>query len=216
MVRGKNRVFWVRILLIIMALLLLGLVALEYAIRPILGDMAEGYMRSLAVRQLNRAAVEECNKADFSQIVTVHKDAEGGVTMVSTNAALMNVYAALIADHAQQRISEHGALGLNIPLGALFGGQIFGVAGPKLNITCTPVSSVTTTFESTFDDAGINQTRHRIHAKMHVWIRVMFPSGSRVVEVEGMVMVYEGIIVGRVPQTHISGIGEEELWDLVP
>ena len=98
----------------------------------------------------------------------------------------------------------------------MFGGQIFGSTGPKVTIHSKPVSSVTTQFESSFDAAGINQTRHRIYARMNMWIRVMFPSGSKVIEEETMVMVYEGIIVGQVPDTYISGIHEDDILNLVP
>ena len=212
----KRRPKWVRILILLTALAVLGLAALELGIRPILGNMAEAYMRSIAVRCLNEAAIQECQSADFSDIVQIHKDEAGEITMVTTNPALMNIFSALIANRAQQRVQESGELGIGVPLGALFGGQIFGSTGPKVTIHSKPVSSVTTQFESSVDAAGINQTRHRIYARMNMWIRVMFPSGSKVIEVETMVMVYEGIIVGQVPDTYISGIHEDDILNLVP
>ena len=54
----KRRPKWVRILILLTALAVLGLAALELGIRPILGNMAEAYMRSIAVRCLNEAAIQ--------------------------------------------------------------------------------------------------------------------------------------------------------------
>lgn len=205
------------ILGIIVGIVVLGFVALiEICVRPVIADIAEAQIRTIVSVALNEAATENSENIDYDQLVKIERDNEGTITMVQLQTAVMNDYASRIAQDAQQKLSELGEVGLDVPLGAVLGGQIFANSGPLIHVTYTPVSSVTTNFGSVFEEAGINQTHHKIYANMNAWVRVVLPRGGKVFELDVQVPVYEAIIVGKVPETTLSGLEGGDLLNLLP
>ena len=61
--------------------------------------------------------------------------------------------------------------------------------------------NVTADFESTFESAGINQTKHRICLHIHTSIYSFLPPAyNGTTEIETDIPVAETVIIGEVPQ----------------
>ena len=79
-----------------------------------------------------------------------------------------------------------------------------------------PVGAVSTAYDTEFETAGINQTRHRVSLTLTAQVQLVIPTGAQMVEVSTQVAMAESIIVGEVPDT-FTDVGEDmDMLDLVP
>lgn len=60
--------------------------------------------------------------------------------------------------------------------------------------------NVNADFKSSFESAGINQTKHQIYLNIHTSVYSFLPGFNTTTDVETNVPVAETIIVGAVPQ----------------
>lgn len=93
---------------------------------------------------------------------------------------------------------------MNIPLGYMTKNLMFYNLGPKININMSQIGNITSDYESIFESAGINQTRHKIYLNVHMKMRVVVPLNSKEVEISSQIPIAETIIVGKIPDTSIN------------
>ena len=95
-------------------------------------------------------------------------------------------------------------MGVKIPIGYLTNSSFFYNMGPSITVKMRQVGNINTSYESVFESAGINQTRHKIYLNVDMKIRVIVPLKSRDVEVSCQIPVSDTIIVGKIPDTAIN------------
>ncbi len=183
---------------------------------PILVSMAEARARQLAVEAMNEAIAEVMgNSTTYSNLMNVSTDENGRVTMLEANAITMNDIASRAALAAQNKLDKVADQGVSIPLGSALGIGLFSGSGPLIRVSVVPVGSVTTRFVTSFETAGINQTRHEISLEASVLMRIVIPAGANSVSVSTYVPIAESIIVGLVPESYVH-VPEEELLNMIP
>ena len=67
-----------------------------------------------------------------------------------------------------------------------------------------PVEAVNCTFVSEFEEAGINQTRHKIFLNVAASVELIMPTSASVVQTEAEVLVCESLLVGKVPEIYLD------------
>lgn len=87
--------------------------------------------------------------------------------------------------------------------------------GPAVVIKFEPVGSVTTDIKAEFEDAGINQTRHKIYLILNASVRILLGNASQTVEISSQVLISDTVIVGEVPEGYYQG-AHDELLNLLP
>ena len=191
------------LLLVVMAVVIAGYVALDRNTAPALIAMAEARVRSLAVQAMNNAVRSVMsNPLKYTDLIKVTQDANGRVMMIQADTVELNDIATNTAITTQQNISTIGEQGVGIPLGSVLGGQLLSGRGPNIYARIVPVGAVTTDYESEFQNQGINQTRHKIYLNVHTVVRIVIPTHSTQVNVDTKVLVTESIIVGEVPKSY--------------
>ena len=93
---------------------------------------------------------------------------------------------------------------IGIPIGNLFLPEFLSGKGPLLPVRVIAVSTSDAAFSSSFTEAGINQTLHRINLCISATMAVLTPAGTQSVSAETSVIVAETVIVGAVPQTYLN------------
>ena len=73
--------------------------------------------------------------------------------------------------------------------------------------------SVNAELKSSFEDAGINQTRHRIICNVKVGVSAIIPGCSSYTEVENSFTVSETVLLGEVPDSFTQVNTTEDLYD---
>ena len=81
---------------------------------------------------------------------------------------------------------------------------VFHNIGPKVDIKMNQIGSITKNYESIFESAGINQTRHKIYLNIELKLNVVIPLRSEEVEIFCQIPISETIIVGKIPNTAID------------
>ena len=64
--------------------------------------------------------------------------------------------------------------------------------------------TVSVDFKTSFESAGINQTRHRIYLEAKTQVKVVIPLTTSTKEVKAQIPICETIIVGEVPESYIN------------
>ena len=140
----------------------------------------------------------------YDDIINIEKDSDGNITMIRANTVKQNYLASQVVLKCDERLSELEDLGVKIPLGYLTNNVMFYNMGPKITVKMQQIGNITTSYESEFESAGINQTRHKIYLNMTATMRVIVPFNSKEVEVTCQIPVSDTIIVGKIPETAIN------------
>ena len=208
---------WGRAAALFALLLAAGLIALERNLSQTMLDMAFAEAYSMAVETLNRAVklVTE-NEVEYAELVDAQTDAQGRVTMLRADTMRMNELAAKTALMAEDELNSVENQVVRIPLGAALGIRSLSGFGPKMSMQILPVGAVHASFDTEFESAGINQTRHRIFLTLRATVSLIIPTGSQLVEVQSTMPIAESIIVGHVPDSFVDVNDQKDILDLAP
>lgn len=190
-------------LLILMLIGIILFVIVDKNTAPTVIAMAEAKVRAMAVKAMNdsvRAVMT--NPLKYTDLIKIVQDNEGKIKLIQADTVKMNDIAMTTAMMCQDNIANIGEIG--IPLGTVLGGQLLSGRGPTIYAKIVPVGSVTTDFESEFQNQGINQTRHKIYLNVHTSVRIVVPSQSKQIDVTTKVLVTECIIIGEVPSSYVN------------
>lgn len=208
---------WLRWLLIAGLLLAAGLIAMEQNLSQTMLDMAFARAYSMAVETINRAVKEVTAQGiTYEELIYAQTDAQGRISMLRANTMRMNELAARTALLAEEELNSAENQFVEIPLGAALGVRFLSGFGPRLEVQILPVGAVHTSFDTEFETAGINQTRHKIFLNLRATVSLIVPTGSQLVEVTSTVPIAESIIVGEVPDSFVDVNNEEDMLNLIP
>mgnify|MGYP000625105161 CR=1 FL=1 len=215
--KARKRHFKKWFVLLLLVLVAVGYIVIDEAIRPTILSLSEARLRAIAVKAMNEAVRETVGSGvTYTDLINIQKDSEGNITLVSANAVLMNNLAANTAIAAQEKILNIGEQGIKIPIGTILGGQLMSGRGPSIIVRVEPVGSVTTDFMTEFEDAGINQTRHKIYLVLNATVRILIGNSAQTVEISSQVLISETIIIGDVPQSFVEVDNTDDLLNLLP
>lgn len=187
--------------LLLLALFVGALLLLNHLIRPVVVSETENEAKIRSTNMFNAAILQEmqANSVTYSDLVTVTRDSEGEVQSITADMVKMNRLKAGIVNDIQTGINKEDDSTLSIPLGTILGGTLFHGWGPKVRFHMTLAGNVAADFNSTFESAGINQTRHRIYINIHASVYSFLPGFNNTTDVTTSMLVAETVIVGSVP-----------------
>ena len=179
--------------------------AFNRKILPAVMKIAQEKLKREATDIINETALEIYSKDfSYSDIMIVEKDTEGNITMLRADTVKLNYLASKMALACNDKIAELNNLGLEVPLGYMTENLVFHNIGPKVDIKMNQIGSITKNYESIFESAGINQTRHKIYLNIELKLNVVLPLRSEEVEIFCQIPISETIIVGKIPNTAID------------
>lgn len=203
-------------ILILLAVTALALY-MERNLTEVTLSLAQAKARTLAVTVLNETVEEVVQQGlSYDSLVRVTRDGAGQVRLLQADAAAMNHLAARVSALAQEKLDSTENRAVQVPLGSALGLTLFGGAGPKLRVQVLPVGAIASRFDTEFQSAGINQTRHRILLTMTATVKLVIPTGAKTVEASTQVAVAESIIVGEVPQSFVDVEDKDDMLNLIP
>ena len=201
------------ILLICGGILMLGLL-LCLRLRPILRTVAVSEARNAAVRAMESAVAAHmaAGELDYERLVRLDKDETGMVTAAAVDMRSLNRLQAALSEEIFRKLTGPGAADLSVPLGNLFSVPLLSGRGPAIPLRILSVTDCEARLESSFSDAGINQTLHRIYLELHATVNLLLPGGAAAEKVTDTVLVAETVIVGRVPESYMY-FESDDNWD---
>ena len=186
-------------------------------ILPVISTMSEATVRALAVNAINNASHTVIDESiDYSELVKIDKDENGNINLIQANTVRINRLARDLANMSEKNIEEIKEQTIELPIGAFTGSAVLSGVGPVVNVSLLPIGNVTCDFVSSFDDVGINQTKHSIYIYINTTISIVLPVSSVPVSVSTSILVVENIIVGKVPDVYLNMSSNSTLINLVP
>ncbi|MGL4760317.1 MAG: sporulation protein YunB [Sarcina sp.] len=177
----------------------------DKVIAPTVLLVADAEMRAKAMDIINKNIGEIYgNGFVYEEIMEVDKDDLGKISFISADTMKLNELATKVATEAQKDIEEVGSVGVKVPIGYALKNNILAYFGPAITVKMEPIGRVKTSYESTFESAGINQTRHKIYINLETNLKIVLPLQSREVIVKHQIPITDNIILGEVPRTSIG------------
>lgn len=205
--RKMRNIKWGRALAL---LILLGtFIGLDLGIRPMVKASAASQTQIAVNRMIQRAVLEvlEEDGLRYQSFVSLQQNLNGETTALTTDTVLINRLQGELLEMILQTLQETRQITLQLPLGSLTGSQFLAGRGPLVTLRLRPVGLVKTKIINQFDEAGINQTRHRIQLQVTVDMLSLLPGYRISSQAQSNIILAETIIVGLVPDAYTEVYG---------
>lgn len=189
--------FVATIIIIVTAILL----SIEKSVKPVAELQAEQVAKNTANRIITEtvSAYVEANEYTYSDFATVLYDTDGHAVSVEALTANINRVQSELANQINKKLLDNKQTSAKIALGSLSGSYLLAGRGSEVTVRICPVGDAVVTLKSTFDSAGVNQTRHRIYADISANLISSIPLYSFETSESFEFLIAETIIVGNVP-----------------
>ena len=178
---------------------------IDKSLTPSIKILAETKAEEIGNRSINKAVGDIINgKVTYSDLMTTKVDSNGKISMIQSNTIEMNKIASDVALEIQNELKKVKTTSAYIPIGTALNSPILAKYGPKLKLSIEPIGTVYVNFKTEFEDAGINQTRHRIYLEVSTQVDIVVPLISQTKEIKAQVPICETIIVGDVPNSYVN------------
>ena len=164
----------------------------------------------IAVNRMIQRAVLEVLEEDglrYQSFVSLQQNLNGETTALTTDTVLINRLQGELLEKILQTLQQYREVKLELPLGSLSGAQFLAGRGPLVTLRLRPVGLVKTKIINQFDEAGINQTRHRIQLQVTVDMMSLLPGYRISSQAQSNIILAETIIVGLVPDAYTEVYG---------
>ena len=177
-------------------------------IKPTLKTLSEVNVKTLALKSCNKAVRDSIQGIKYEDLITMQKGNDGKIITLSANVSKMNEISNLVVENTQKEIEKSSVDYISMPIGSFFGLDILAGHGIKLKLNTLPTGICSAEFKSSFNNAGINQTLHRITLVIDVRLQTIAPFFSDVQNYTNEIAIAETVIVGDIPSTYyeIQGI----------
>lgn len=144
---------------------------------------------------------------DYDNLVVVESSENSYVKTLKTDSVKINVLKADISNAITEYIRQSKRVTVSVPVGAFTGLVLLSDFGPELPVKLRMDGSCTTTIESEFTSAGINQTVHHIYLYVEADVSLTCPIISHETTVISKYELCQTVIVGNIPQM-MADIGQ--------
>lgn len=175
--------------------------AADAALQPVLREAARMQAGRLAEDALNQALQAAVSASAGKELVSLH--AENGVTVLHIDAAGAAEVRMQASAAGLRMLSSLKKAGLRIPLGSALGIGILSGRGPVVRAAVFPVGTVSGRIVSSFEEAGVNQTCHRLTLALHADVAVLLPGDKLSFTVETSAPLCETVLIGSVPAVYV-------------
>lgn len=178
---------------------------IESNLKPTILVVAKAEAEQVAVRAIQDAVNDKVAKSvEYKDLISIRTDNRGRVVLMQANTIKINSLAAETILDIQKSLSKLEGKVIPIPVGQALKSQLLAAYGPKIKVTLVPIGTVKVKVADDFQQAGINQTRHRLYLNVYSKVKIVIPLVTENIEVAAQVPIAETIIVGEVPQTYLN------------
>jgi len=178
---------------------------------PIITTLCEPNAKYIALEITNKAVSECINNVKYEDLVTLKQDSTGKILALNSDVIELNKLSTNISTSISNKLANMDARYVKIPLTSIFNMGLFSGYGPRLSLNIIPTGNVTSKYKSEFEQAGINQIRHRIYIEISTKVRLIAPFYTSTQEYVNEVTVAENVIIGDTPATYYNISGMESL-----
>jgi len=202
--KKKTRIL--KIVLPFFSIVLLIFIYMHFIASPIIIKSTYAQIDSYATTEVSDAIKDTIQKFNYKyeDLVTINYNSKGNVSSIIANSININLLAREVSSVSQIYIDRIIDKGVDVPIGTFSCLNFLAGKGSKINFKLVPIGSILTTFDSSFESVGINQTLHSVSIVINTTMTVVLPLTSKVIDFETEILVCENLIVGEVPNFYFS------------
>lgn len=180
-------------------------------IEPTLDAICSNNAKNIAFKASNEAVYEYIENIKYDDLINLEKNSLGKVTAITANVSEINKLSNIVSSNIQKKLEQNRDSNITLPLAEIFGIRIIGSNGPKIKVTTVVEGNVDVNFKSTFEDAGINQTKHTLYVEITTNVSTIAPLFKSEKKYVNNIMIAETIIVSDTPTSYYEINGVEGL-----
>ena len=185
------------------------------SIEPIFQTVCSAEAKGIATKISNEKATEVIKNYEYSDIVKISRDSSGNITGIELNVIKVNEIVSDVAIKIQEELDNMESQNVGIAMGTFTGSKILSGRGPKVYYRIISVGDVETDYRSVFEQAGINQTQHRVYLQVNCKVSILTPFNTIEEEISNQVILAENVIIGNIPDTYYNFNGLEGKSDIL-
>ena len=198
--KSHKFISFIVIIILIIVILNASIMFFDKRVMPSITEIATIMAKTQTLEIINKESVDILSQEfKYNEMIKIEKDNEGNIILVQADTIKLNYIAAKLSTECNKELSDMNNATIKVPLGWLSNRSLFYSLGPKITMEIEPMGNIITSYESKFESAGINQTRHKIYLNITAKIRLKLPLRNQDVEVNTQIPVSDTIIVGKIP-----------------
>ena len=204
---------------VILLLICVAATVVFFRIKPLIFTLAKSRAETLVINCVNTAVLNILNEngITYDDISKISRDGDGNITGIEIDIVKINTLKSAIANETSRLTAGEEFYEIEIPLGTLTGYDPLVGMGPRITFKMQLTDTVWVDFESSFKQAGINQTLHRIMINTDININVLMLGCTEGFSVDTSSIAAQTVIVGRVPDAYtevIEGVDSDFASDI--
>lgn len=203
----KRKAFRKRLILILIGIVLISYAVIYYFSRvvdPVILSYGEQNVSRIVSLSCNDAISQASSQISYDDLITISYNTDGSISYIKADAENINKISNMLAHLTQNCLDNYSKFGYQIPLGTLSGIGILSGKGSLINFSINPIGSVICKFNTSFSQAGINQTLHKICVCIESDISLILPFQTKVIKKSAEFLLSECVIVGKIPSTYFN------------
>lgn len=198
--RNYRYIKFVLFIIIIIVILNLLIVFFDKKVFPSVVEAGKVMAKTQTLNIINEKSLEILNEDfKYDEMIKIQKDEEGNINLIQADTVKLNYIAAKLSNECNAKLEDMKESTISVPLGWVTSRSVFYKLGPNIKMHIEPISTISTSYESNFESAGINQTRHKIYLNITAQIRLKLPLSDQDTTVTTQIPVSDTIIVGKIP-----------------
>lgn len=203
--------------LVLLIIFAASILIIDLRLKASILELAQTKAQLRVVELINNAVYDKVvQETEYKDIVYIHKDDQGKIVMLQANTVILNQLMVKTTQAILNSFKSGEAEYIKIPLGQISGITLLSGSGPKIKVRVIPANQIFISVGDKFEQAGINQTRHRIYLQVKTRIKIAVPMMGKDLNVVTTIPMAETIIVGDVPETYVNFTGPaDSLYPLI-
>ncbi len=195
---GRNFLLF---LIFIISLSLFLFNVLQQRLVPIIENLSTTHGKSIINTSINTTISNMVADDNLTQssFYTINTDKSNNVTSIEINTFLINSVCGILSENVRDTLEHESNKSLIIPFSSMINAPLINNFGPNIPINMLPIGNVDTNYETSFSDAGINQTTFEIWINLEVTMQVINPINTIRIDIDKRVPLVTTIINGDVP-----------------
>ena len=191
------------IILFVIVLIIAGLTVLHHSIKEHLAELCRYKCSEIVNDIITGASESEALKNKTYYRIT--RDDLGRIVSVEADTALLNEAQSFLRRSVSERLSSNEYDHITVTLGDLTNITYFSGRGPDLHIRFQQSGIADTSLDTSFNSAGINQTRFLVKIRISVEFTAFLPTGQEDITVSCDYIAADTVIVGELPDYFLPG-----------
>ena len=196
---------YILVIIAIFALFNLFLYIFDTRVLPAVLLKSESVVKAKTTQTISETSLELFNNEfKYDEMIIIDKDQAGDINLIRADTVKLNYLSSQLSIKCNDKLQEMGDIGVKVPVGWLTDRSVMYNLGPNMTVKIKPAGNIKVSYQSVFESAGINQTRHKIYLNVEATVKIIIPLHNEEMQVTCEIPVAETIIVGKIPNTAID------------